>query len=256
MLSLLSVASGLVVHRLPHPVFPVAAPNEFIRASATEPVGPPSELERASATEPVGPPSELERAALAKALPSPALQPRELITTMMHALHASSWDSPRPYFGFEVALRFLSPSHQCYGVVPRDFYRYLRQPHKQGLIEWAEYRWEGDPMIIDDEAYQQVGVRSEPGAPWSSVRWMLSRYEPDSMPHSMWAVDAVFVSEPDEPAESADADAAMLWGRGDEVLPPGEALNLFAEFDADGNTAPHGSHRAHTAHTVPLHPPL
>ena len=75
---------------------------------------------------------------------------------MMHALHASSWDSPRPYFGFEVALRFLSPSHQCAGARPRDFFRYLRQPHKQSLLEWSEYKWEGDPTIIDAEAYQAM----------------------------------------------------------------------------------------------------
>jgi len=152
---------------------------------------------------------------------------------MMTALHASSWDNPRPYFGFEVALRFLSSSHQCGGARPRDFYRYLRQPHKQSLLEWSEYRWEGDPTIIDQEAYQQVSVRSGPDAPWSSVRWMLVRHSPDDRPHSQWVVDAVFVSEPDLLRDALPADE---WSRDATVapLPPGEVQNLFGQFDEAG----------------------
>ena len=148
----------------------------------------------------------------------------------MNALHSSSWDDPRPYFGFEVALRFLSPTHQMYGVTPRVFHAYLRQPHKQKLLNWGEYRWEGDCTIIDNEAYQQVSVRTGPDDPWTSVRWMLVRIEPGASPHSQWAVDAVFVSEPDDGALDPSE-----WSTAVVPLPPGEAQNLFSEFDADGS---------------------
>ena len=181
------------------------------------------------------PPTVEDRALLARAGPSPVLQPRELIQTMMASLHSSSWDDPRPYFGFEVALRFLSPSHQCFGFLPRDFFRYLRQPHKQTLINWNEYKWAGDTTILEgEEAYQQLTVCDKEGV-CQSVRFMLVRVSPNAEPHSQWAVDAVFVAEPDE--EVKPDDQKWLVDTVTSPLPPGEAEDLFAQFDANGDGA-------------------
>ena len=181
------------------------------------------------------PPTVEDRALLARAGPSPVLQPRELIQTMMQCLHSSSWDDPRPYFGFEVALRFLSPSHQCFGFLPRDFFRYLRQPHKQTLINWNEYKWAGDTTILEgEEAYQQLTVCDKEGV-CQSVRFMLVRVSPNAEPHSQWAVDAVFVAEPDE--EVKPDDQKWLVDTVTSPLPPGEAEDLFAQFDANGDGA-------------------
>lgn len=186
------------------------------------------------------PPTADDRLALKDAGPSPVLQPREVITTMMHALHQSSWDDPRPYFGFEVALRFLSPTHQLAKRVPtpRDFCRYLRQPHKQALFNWAEYRWEGELTIIDQEAYQQVSMRSTPDGQWTSVRWMLVRTVPSSYPHAQWAVDAVYVAEPDDASTEFVAERAGDWSMSRVTpLPLGEVADLFARIDTDGSGA-------------------
>ena len=49
-----------------------------------------------------------DSAALATASPAPALQPREVVATMLHALHRSN----RGTGGYEAALRFISPTHQ------------------------------------------------------------------------------------------------------------------------------------------------
>jgi hypothetical protein len=186
-------------------------------------------------TEVFTPPTVEDRALLARAGPSPVLQPRELIQTMMQCLHSSSWDDPRPYFGFEVALRFLSPSHQCFGFLPRDFFRYLRQPHKQTLINWNEYKWAGDTTILEgEEAYQQLTVCDKEGV-CQSVRFMLVRVSPNAEPHSQWAVDAVFVAEPDE--EVKPDDQKWLVDTVTSPLPPGEAEDLFAQFDANGDGA-------------------
>ena len=160
--------------------------------------------------------------------PSPVLQPREVIATMMSVLHRSSWDEPRPYFGFEVATRFLSPTHQVSGATPRDYARYLRQAHKVKLIEWSEYKWDGELTIIDKEAFQQVSVRSGPDGPWTSVRWLLVRVDAGDTPHSCWMVDAVFVEEPDVQEDIANSEP-------EECLPldDAEIRQAFEFFDAD-----------------------
>ena len=169
--------------------------------------------------------------------PSPALQPREVIATMMSALHRSSWDEPRPYFGFEVALRFLAPSHQVAGATPRDFQRYLRQPHKQAILEWAEYKWEGELTIINNqEAFQQVSVRSGPSAPWTSVRWLLVRVDAGDTPHTCWMVDGVFVQEPDQ-FSGDDWTGGIASGKTFEPLTEGEMRAAFERIDADGSGA-------------------
>ena len=31
----------------------------------------------------------------------------------MAALHRSNWETPTPFYGFEVALRFFAPTHQA-----------------------------------------------------------------------------------------------------------------------------------------------
>jgi hypothetical protein len=171
-----------------------------------------------------GAPSAAESASLAVARPQPALQPREVIATMLHALHRSNWDRPTPFAGFETALRFLSPSHQYRSYerskqyTPQSYARYLRQPHKATLLAWDEYRWDGDVTLIQGEAYQQTSVRPGPNAPWTSVRWVLKRVNraPERAAESaaggaaggagagssaggasQWMVDAVFTDEPD-----------------------------------------------------------
>jgi hypothetical protein len=165
--------------------------------------------------------------------PSPMLQPREVISSVMAALHRSNWDKPTPYYGFEVALRFLAPTHQAVlkKAKPAGFYRYLRQPHKRYEIEWNEYRFEGDlitlqtdvPGIIREEAYQQTSLRSSPDAEWLSARWKLVKVDCDygETTQQQWLVEAVFANEPDDleiasgAAPSAvdedDGEASLNW---------------------------------------------
>jgi len=170
--------------------------------------------------------------------PSPALQPREVISTMMSALHRSSWDEPRPYFGFEVALRFLAPKHQMAGAIPRDFQRYLRQPHKAALLAWAEYRWEGELTMVEDEAFQQVSVRSGPDEPWTSVRWMLTRVDAGDTPHTCWMVEGVFVEEPDDFSELPEWIVGASAPTSSDQLQPlddAEMRRAFESIDADAS---------------------
>ena len=114
--------------------------------------------------------------------PSPALEPREVISSVMAALHRSNWDQPTPFYGFEVALRFLAPTHDAKirKAKPGGFYRWLRQPHKLCMITWGEYRFEGDPIILmgpaeagEKETYQMTSLRSSPNADWVNARWKL-----------------------------------------------------------------------------------
>ena len=59
--------------------------------------------------------------------PSPMLAPREVISSVMAALHMSNWDCPTAFYGFEVALRFLAPTHaaKLRRAKPAGFSRYL-----------------------------------------------------------------------------------------------------------------------------------
>jgi len=256
MLALVAPFAPLRVPRVP-PMTPTLSRSALIRLTAS------------AETSTFGPPTDEDRKRLQDACPSPLLQPREVITTVMNSIHRASWDNPRPFFGFEVLNRFLSPSHQ-YPVelelrgnkaTPQSLSRYLRQPHKRELLAWNEYRWDGDLQLMAEsrEAFQQISVRSGSDAAWTSVRLMLVRVEPTSHPHSQWMLDAVFVSEPDNtpgvsetlpPAATAaligTADgAAAAWAAGgdaweavftsplDTPLDESEQQRLFDAFDID-----------------------
>jgi hypothetical protein len=142
-------------------------------------------------------PTAEQSAQLEMAMPSPALQPREVVAAMLSALHRTNIDSPRPRFGCEVALRFLAPSNPASKVGATQFANYLSQTWYQALLNWSEYRWEGDLTLLgESEAFQQVSVRTAPDQPWVSVRWILKRV-PFYGTADMWMVEAVFVEEPD-----------------------------------------------------------
>ena len=167
-------------------------------------------------------------------LPSPILQPREVISSVMAALHRSNWDAPTPYYGFEVALRFLAPTHQAKlnNAKPAGFYRYLRQPHKVYEIEWNEWRFEGDLITLQmsdsngiprEEAYQQTSLRSSPDADWVSARWKLVKVDCDygETTQQQWMLEAVFATEPDELEIASDSTDASSDAGSDEE----QALN-------------------------------
>ena len=59
------------------------------------------------------------------AIPTPALQPREVIGYVLTALHKSNFDTPRARFGCEVALRFLAPSNPASKSTPQGLARTL-----------------------------------------------------------------------------------------------------------------------------------
>merc|ERR1719482_299264 len=108
--------------------------------------------------------------------PAPALEVRDVISSVMAALHRSNWDSPSPLYGFEVALRFLAPTHaaKLRNAKPGGFARYLRQPHKIAQISWSEFRFEGDVVLLTsdegvEEAYQMCSMRASPTDDWTSA---------------------------------------------------------------------------------------
>ena len=86
--------------------------------------------------------------------PLPVLTPREVISSVMAALHRSNWETPSPYYGFEVAMRFLSPTHQAKvkKAKPAGFARFLQRPHKIAQILWNEYRYEGELVLLTSDA--------------------------------------------------------------------------------------------------------
>jgi len=143
--------------------------------------------------------------------PSPMLAPREVISSVMAALHMSNWDSPTAFYGFEVALKFLAPTHaaKLRRAKPAGFSRYLRQPHKISQIEWNEYRFEGEVVMLTgaggtEEAYQMVSMRSSPTVEWGSSRWKLTKVGVDfgeGVAPSQWMVEAVYSNEPDTPED-------------------------------------------------------
>ena len=92
----------------------------------------------------IGQPTKEQSARLDNLRASPALQPREVISNMLVALHRSNLDSPRLHFGCEVALRFLAPSNPASKASAERFANYLSQTWYQPLLNWNEYRWEGD----------------------------------------------------------------------------------------------------------------
>ena len=108
----------------------------------------------------------LDGDALLALRPTPELSTRELIDAMMAAVHRDNLgdrESARPYLGAEVALRFLSSTHQAASLQkdggPPAFERYLRQPHKAPLISWSEYKLPGPAIVVEraahpDEAFQ------------------------------------------------------------------------------------------------------
>lgn len=134
--------------------------------------------------------------------PSPTLEPKEVISAVMAALHRSNWDSPKAFYGFEVAMRFLAPTHMAKlkQAKPAGFSRYMRQPHKVGQISWNEYRFEGEPILLQDEAYQMCSMRSSQSEEWMASRWKLVRCASDHgefVGQAQWMVEAVFANEPD-----------------------------------------------------------
>jgi len=143
--------------------------------------------------------------------PLPALQPRDVIDTVMAALHRSNWETPTPYYGFEVALRFFAPTHQAKlrNAKPAGFARYMQRPHKISQLMWNEFRFDGDVVFIssDDgvkEAYQTVSLRASPDDEWQSSRWKLVQIEFDygtTVTPPTWLVEHVFVGEPDTPED-------------------------------------------------------
>ena len=142
-------------------------------------------------------PSAEQSSLLETAGPSPALQPREVMTTMLHALHRSNFDTPRPRFGAEVAMRFLAPSNPASKVSPQRFADFLGQDWYLPLLNWAEFRWAGEPTLLGDkEFYQQVSVRTSASADWVRVRFILERV-PFYATSDQWMVSSVFVEEPD-----------------------------------------------------------
>ena len=157
-----------------------------------------------------GGPTDTQSAALATAQPSPALQPREVIETVMCALHRRNQDTPYARFGSEVAMRFLSPDSPASQRSLEQFADYLSQEWYRPLVEWSEMRWDGDLVLLGNgaEAYQQAGVRSSPTAAWVSIRWILARVLAEGG-HEEWRVATVFVQEPDS-TQSDDLEAAAL----------------------------------------------
>jgi hypothetical protein len=143
--------------------------------------------------------------------PSPALTERDVITSVMHALHRSNCDSPSAFYGFEIALRFLAPTHaaKLAKAKPAGFSRYMRQPHKASQISFTEYRFEGPLVNLQDddgrdEAYQMVSMRDGPSDEWHSARFKLVKVEGDfgsTVLPAQWMVDAVFANEPDTPED-------------------------------------------------------
>ena len=127
---------------------------------------------------------------------------------MMSAIHRDHLNSlAHPYLGCEVALRFLASTHQAASFEkqggPPAFERYLRQPHKQALTTWREYRPVGPPIVVERsmhpwEAYQQLEVRESHSGEWSTIRWLLVREEDEASGEAAWRVDGVFSAEPDE----------------------------------------------------------
>ena len=161
--------------------------------------------------------------------PSPVLTPREVISSVMAALHKSNWDEPTPYHGFEVALRFLAPTHQAKvnKAKPAGFYRYMRQPHKVYEIMWNEYRFEGDLItlqtddatgLVKEEAYQQCSLRGSSSDEWLSARWKLVKVDCDygETVQQQWMVEAVFAEEPDDIEMAAGVDVGRAATESDE----------------------------------------
>ena len=184
----------------------------------------------------------LDGDALLALRPNPELSTRELIDAMMAAVHRDNLgdrESARPYLGAEVALRFLSSTHQAASLQkdggPPAFERYLRQPHKAPLISWSEFRLPGPAIVVEraahpDEAFQQVEVRASSDGEWSTVRWLLLRGDDGA-----WRVDGLYSEEPDED------DGASIWaqleGVAEAAPDPSACQKLFAEFDVDGSGA-------------------
>lgn len=152
-----------------------------------------------------GAPSAQQSAALVDARPRPQLSPRDVIATLLTALHKSNLDTPRLRFGAEVVLRFLAPTNPASRVTAERFSQYLMQSWYDPLLSWSEYKWHGDTVFLSDgnEAYQQVVVRAAPDEEWTSVRWILS------LAQSEWRVESVFVQEPDGDEALADIEGRL-----------------------------------------------
>ena len=146
---------------------------------------------------------------------------------MMSALHKSNIDSPRARFGCETVLRFLAPTNPASRASPQLFAQYLNQPWYLSLLDWAEYRLDGELTMLREgkEAYQQIAVRSSPDGPWSSIRWILVRV-PFYGSSDQWMVEAVFAQEPDDGtdlllrgSEADEADAEALAALNEQEQP-------------------------------------
>ena len=149
-------------------------------------------------------PSHMGGVPLEQLRPSPLLQPREVISSTLAALHESNWDTPTPYFGVEVAFSFLAPTHQAkrMGEKAAGFASHLvRLPHAEML--WNEFRFEGETILVQsdegmEEAYQMCSLRSGPEEEWISSRWKLVKVNPndESSSQKQWMIEAVFANEP------------------------------------------------------------
>merc|ERR1711920_677274 len=90
----------------------------------------------------------IQNTALADAKPLPQLSPREVVATMLSALHKSNIDTPRLRFGAEVVLRFLAPTNPASKVTAARFAQYLSQPWYAPLLRWSEFCWQGETVFL------------------------------------------------------------------------------------------------------------
>eukprot|EP00965_Chrysotila_dentata_P090165 2976193-Pleurochrysis_carterae.AAC.3 len=150
--------------------------------------------------------SAVDKTAIKVTAPSDALEPRDVIAASLAAVHRENWDSPHPYYGFEVALQFLAPSHQAAKADAQGFARYMRQPHKEVLVKWDDYKYDGDVIVLKrtkhpDEAYQMVSILPEGSDDWLKTRWKLLHVSPAPGKPEQWMLEAVFANEPDQPTD-------------------------------------------------------
>ena len=176
--------------------------------------------------------------------PGPDQSPRDVIDTMMSAIHRDHLNSlVHPYLGCEVALRFLASTHQAASFEreggPPAFERYLRQPHKQSLTTWREYRPVGDPIVVERsmhpwEAYQQLEVRAGDGGEWSTIRWLLLKQLDAASGEASWRVEGIYTEEPDEADPQTLYDELRVVSE-EAPLDSATQRRLFDEFDEDGS---------------------
>ncbi|KAG5183597.1 hypothetical protein JKP88DRAFT_269816 [Tribonema minus] len=120
--------------------------------------------------------------------PSEELSPKMVVLNCLCALRAK--DIPHRNAGCALTIRFCSPNNAASTLTPAHFAAYLEEPWYQIIAQWSEMAFHSEEMNADgSEADLVVLLKRQGDAEWTSMNWLLGRYD------GLWLTERIWVDD-------------------------------------------------------------